>query len=172
MLQERSQNVEPKPESKPVKGTRRQFTNKYKEKVAAYANEHGVVEASKKFNIGSSSVSRWAGHSGKKRGLTVAYDEATKKKVLDYLRAGHNSMDAQAKFGIHNATISAWRAKAGFAPQSKKFPKGEIQTLRLAQNVHLLARKLKQAVRERLMAGVELEEVEIYASLLVKEILK
>jgi transposase len=121
---------------------------------------------------------------GRKRMAAIArkgpsskrYDDKFREKVLAYIRAGHNAVEASAKFGPHNSAIYEWMKKVKIKTRQMSKPRpektGVEPDVKWAQNAHILARKLKQAVRERLMTGFDLEEVEIYATLLTKAILK
>ena len=97
------------------------------------------------------------------------YPPAFKRKVLNY-SVKHGANATAEKFKLNRSLVWNWRNVAGIT-RRQSTPKIEPD-IRWAKKTHLLARNLSAAVRERLKTGFELDEVEIYATLLVKEILK
>src|SRR5882762_3163931 len=172
MLRDQSvtaEKPESKPTPKPTKQIRRQFTEKQKAKVIAYAKEHGVANAGRHFDITTGVVSRWV-QDTKRRPTAARYSEAFKAKVVAYARE-HGAVKAAEKYGPHNSAIYNWMQKDRKpAPHTKNVEKREQK--RVPGNAYLLARKLAGEVKLRLQATGELDNLVIYADMLVKEILK
>jgi len=169
MLRDQSvtaEKPESKPTPKPTKQIRRQFTEKQKAKVIAYAKEHGVANAGRHFDITTGVVSRWV-QEIKGRATAPRYTEAFKAKVVAYARE-HGAVKAAEKYGPHNSAIYAWLQKDRKpAPYTKN-----VEQKRVPGPLYLLARKLAGEVKLRLQATGELDNLVIYADMLVKEILK
>lgn len=169
MLRDQSVTAE-KPESKPtpkhIRRTRRQFTEQAKAKIVAFAKANGAEKASKQFDITGSVIRKWMKDAKVESRATPRYTTSFKAKVVAYARE-HGATKAAERYGPHNSAIYSWMQKDRKpAPHTKNVEK------RVQGSIYLLARKLAGEVKLRLQATGELDNLVIYADMLVKEILK